>query len=294
MILSMTGYGRAELDGDTFTLIAEIRSVNSRYLNIKQRLPEAMTPLEMRLNDLLRSRLSRGTISLTIKAQPVAGALAPPVAHDVLKGYLDEIAKVKEELNIGGDVSMDTLLSLPGVVLGPADAPVDAEAVWPQVEQAVSQALAALIDMRGAEGRNTEAVLRELCEGIHAKLATISESAPLVVKRYQQRLNERVQTLLAGAGIELANEDLLKEVTMFAERSDIAEELARLQSHLQQFVEILESKKPAGRKLSFIAQEMHREANTIGAKASDVDIARDVLDVKTAIDRIREQVENIE
>lgn len=297
MIRSMTGYGRAEHADDQVRIVAEIRTVNHRGLKINPRLPEGMTALEVPLEKLVRRHLKRGTVLLNVLVEPRGPEARVPVNAELLAAYWRDVEAARERLGAAGDGTeppLDALLALPGVV-GAEQAWLETIEDLPErVERVAAEALDRLDAMRGAEGEATARDLAQTLEAIERSLAAIRTRVPEVVADYRRRLIERVGTLLDG--VELAAEDatLMREIAFFAERSDVSEELARLASHLAQFQELLSSPEPAGRRMEFIAQEMYREINTIGSKANDAEVAREALEVKVGVDRLREQSQNVE
>jgi uncharacterized protein (TIGR00255 family) len=209
---------------------------------------------------------------------------------------LSQLRSLSEELELPdrGEFLFPQVLSLPGVVPEPGSVALDFDEEWPVVEQVLTQALGRLQNMRQEEGKAMAQELLQLRDGIAKQLASIRELAPGVVVTYRDRLLERVRSLLSELDVEIDRSDLIKEVSVFAERSDIAEEVVRLASHLDQFQVVMNEPESAGRKLEFLSQEMFREANTIGSKASDVAISRHVVEIKAALERVRELVQNIE
>jgi uncharacterized protein (TIGR00255 family) len=209
-----------------------------------------------------------------------------------VRSYLDQLRPM---LQSSGDAALlGHILALPGVVVDATLQGSDPMELWPQVSRVVEQALESLQTMRMQEGVAMRAELVENCAAIRRNLEKIAELAPRVVQSYRDRLHERVRSLLQELNVEVNHTDLIREVSIFAERSDIAEEIVRLRSHLDQFGEAIDGSEPSGRKLDFLTQEMFREANTIGSKASDVEISRYTVEVKGAIEKIREMTQNVE
>ncbi len=293
MIRSMTGFGEAQLEqaGQLFHL--EVRSVNQRYFKAAVYLPEDFAFLEPEVERLLHERLTRGSVTVRLHVRGT-GAQAPlPLNVVVLRAYLDQLrAAAGDDPRVTIDLA--TLLTLPGVSQLPDLDESERRRRWSLLSALINSALDRLLVMRVAEGQVLAADLAAQCEVIGRSLAVIRERAPTVVAEYRDRLKARVQELIADSNVRLAEEDLLKEVSVYAERSDLNEEVSRLAGHLEQFRALMQSPVPAGRKLEFIAQEMLREANTMGSKAGDVAIAREIIEIKSAIDRIKEQVANVE
>ena len=293
MILSMTGFGEAQAHEDGHAYHVEIRSVNNRYLKVTLRLPEEYGFLEPELDALLRARLTRGSITVALDVRDLSAAAAQELNVAALQHYLSQLRPVLEA-DARLLLELASLAQLPGVCQPHEFSPARREHVSAVVQRLTRDSLDRLMQMRQREGEALLADLRSNCALVRDRLERIRELCPRVVADYQSRLLARVKQLLSGSGVTLAADDLLKEVAVFADRSDISEELARLSSHVDHFDECCGSPEPAGRRLEFIAQEMMREANTIGSKAGDKDIARCAIDIKSAVDRVKEQVLNIE
>jgi uncharacterized protein (TIGR00255 family) len=212
----------------------------------------------------------------------------------VLGGYRRQLQALHAEWHVAEQVPLETLLGLPGAVIENPARTRDAEAQWPLIKKTLLAALANLAKMRIDEGRAMAADLRANCAAILAELASIDERAPLVADAYRKRLHERIQGTLAEYQVTLDPNDLIKDVAIFSDRGDISEETVRLRSHLEQFEKFMQAEESPGRKLEFLTQEMFREINTIGSKANDVAISRHVIEAKTAIERIREMIQNVE
>jgi len=297
MIRSMTGYGAAEQTNEQVRLAVEIRTVNNRFFKANQRLPEGLGAVEMTIENLLRASISRGTVNLNLTVEPKGESARAPVNTALLAAYLKDVVDFGEAHLPGfrpQDVRVEALLALPGVVgseqvllVGIADLPARIEAV-------VKEALERLGVMRDQEGAATARDMAAALDEMERRVAAVLSRVPAVLEEYRTRLQERVTTLLKGAEIPLDDQTLLREVSFFAERSDINEELARLSSHIQQFRELLTASGPAGRKLEFLTQEMNREVNTIGSKSSNSEISRNVVEIKVCVDRLREQAQNAE
>jgi uncharacterized protein (TIGR00255 family) len=211
-----------------------------------------------------------------------------------LAAYLQQIKQLASRWQISDDVRLEPILALPGVVNENLVSEIDVDAAWPATERAVKQAVASLARMREEEGRAMSVDLAENCRAIVAELVAVEQLAPRVVESYRLRLVERLNKMLSDLGVAIQAAEVVREVGLFAERSDISEEIVRLRSHLEQFQSIMGASESSGRRLDFVTQEMFREANTIGSKANDAQIARHVVEIKTAIERIREMVQNIE
>ncbi len=298
MLLSMTGFGEAHCQQDGLAVGVEVRSINSRYFKLSIRTTEGYGSLEPQIETIVRKGIRRGTIQVNVW---IDRAKSPDDYHintDVLAAYrrqLDNwIKQLPGEQALKHEVPLGSLLLLPGVVDEDANRTVDATAHWPVVRDTLTAGLESLHEMRVEEGRAMAADLRANCRAAVDSLEQIERRTPLVVEAYRARLEQRLKKTLAEFEVTLEPADLIKEVSLFAERGDISEEIVRLRSHLEQFDSIVASPQSSGRKLEFLTQEMSRETNTIGSKANDVEISRHVIEIKAAVERIREMIQNVE
>jgi len=290
----MTGHGEAHLHEDGLSIAVEIRTVNNRYLKLNLRLTEGYAPLESHVESLIRQQIRRGTVQASIQIDREPSADDYRLNQQVLLGYLKQL-----ESALGAAINRDAgqlapLLALPGVVHEPIAELEELESQWPKIERVITSALGALAKMRTEEGRSMAADLAANVRAIATELAKIESRAPQVVEAYRGRLNDKLTKLLAEVGVQSSLGDVVREVGLFAERTDISEEIVRLKSHLEQFSSVMAADESQGRKLEFLTQEMFRETNTIGSKANDAEIARHVIDIKTAIERMREMIQNVE
>lgn len=295
----MTGFGAAALQLPHAHFSVEIRSVNNRYLKASIRLPDELEVLEAEIENHLRKLISRGSVTLTITRRVSDAKAAHQVNDAAVLAYLDHLETIHNKLpaNDRASVNIDltALLALPGVLQPNDHENLLAESrttLFPLIDQAVQR----MIAMRMTEGESVAADLARHRAVITDRLAVVRTRAPLVVEEYHQRLRTRMADLLARAELKINEIDLIREIAIFAERSDVSEEVARLTAHLEHFEIIIAGadKEPAGRTLDFLSQEMLREANTIASKSNDAAISRAIVDVKGSIDRIKEQVQNIE
>lgn len=295
MLLSMTGYGEARYQSDALTLAVELRAVNNRYLKVTLRAPEPYNLLESEFEKVVRRQVRRGTLQIHLRCE----RQYPPQAYRInpvaLRSYLQQLHELGQDLNLrSSDQLLGHVLALPGVVPEPGDTPSALEEEWPVIERVLEDALRRLQVMRQEEGRAMAQELLQQRDHIAHHLHRIRQRTPEVASNFRDRLLERVRGLLADLDVQIDSSDLIKEVSVFAERSDIAEEVVRLASHLDQFQEIVNEPESPGRKLEFLTQEMFRETNTIGSKAGDVAISREVVEIKGALEKIREMVQNVE
>ena len=296
MIKSMTGFGRAELKGEENTILVEIRSLNNKYLKINTKIPELLTDFEERIGKLLKKEMFRGTVNLTLEYKTSEQEPKCFINKDVLKKYYSSVCETREEISSKQDVSLEKLISLPGVLEFKKDTGNGkvTDDLWLELEKSIKLAIDDLNQMKGAEGRNLQLEIEKWTNQISLLLNKIETKSANVVSGYRDRIHERISSLLEGTEIKIDKSDLYKEIAIFADRCDISEELGRLRSHLLLLNDVMENEEPTGRKLEFIVQEMFREANTIAAKANNADIIKDVIDVKTEIERTKEQVFNVE
>ena len=294
MLNSMTGYGEADgqLNGVNYAI--EIKAVNNRYLKTTIRLPEAAAFLEDDIDRCLRANLSRGTINFVLRLKDVSANALFDIDESALRAVVEKLSMIGSPAGINGTIDIASLLTLPGIVRPALPDKEAAEQIRTLVLDLTKRAMERLKQMRAAEGQFLEADLKSNCEAMRQALEQIRARSSAVVKDYARRLRKRVDELLAEAKLKLDEETLAREVAILADRSDISEELARLDSHLGQFDQACLTNGQAGRRLDFISQEMFREANTIASKASDMEIARCVVDIKCRIDRIKEQIQNVE
>lgn len=293
MIHSMTGYGAAEHESDGVAYRVEIRSLNNRFLKTNLKLPEFLQLFDVELEKMLRDRLHRGSVTLALYVKEQSVAAIPSINVEAIQAYVD---KFRAALGDIAALRLDpaSMLELPGVCQDDVQDESRRKAHWPTVERLVNQAIDRLLDMRRREGEVLKNDVMKHCAEMRTNATLIGERAPQVIQEYAKRLKDRVDTLLASAKMELEQDSLMREVALFADRSDISEELTRLDSHLDQFASVCDEPTFSGRKLDFLTQEMLRETNTIGSKANDATISRAVVELKGLIDRIKEQVQNIE
>lgn len=292
MIRSMTGYGRAQdtLNGKDITV--EVRAVNHRYFEFSSRLPRAYGYLDDKLKGLLQSAISRGKVDLGVTIQTLDGPSTDVVINKALaEDYLSALREMGAELGLEDDITL-SVMSRFGDIFSVRKAAEDEDQVWADVKAVAQQAIDKFVEMRSIEGaRLKEDILTRLIT-IEECVAKVEERSPQTVAEYRQRLTAKLQEVLESTAID--EQRILTEVAIISEKLAVDEETVRLRSHIAQLRTILESPEPVGRKLDFLVQELNREANTIGSKAQDVQIARVVVDIKSEIEKIREQIQNIE
>jgi len=290
----MTGYGEAFRREGSVAVTAELRTVNGRYFKLSLRCPEGYNSLETLIEGLVRKHIKRGNVTAWLRVEREPTEDDYKINDTVLAAYRRQIIAVYDKLHLSEKVNLESLLPLPGVVDERSARNVHAHEDWPLIEQTLADALAQLEKMRVEEGRAMADDLKANCRIVTDQLDKVDQRAPLVAESYRDRLTERLNKLLAEFEVSLDPTDVVREVGMFAEKSDISEEVVRLRSHLDQFAAFMDHKESAGRKLEFLIQEMFREANTIGSKANDAQISRDVIEVKAAIERMREMIQNVQ
>jgi len=297
MVRSMTGFGRAEVRGDTVVVSVEARSVNHRHLDVAIRLPRALAALEMDARRAIGGRLERGRIDVTVQVTTAAGQPTQRVVADagLAREYVARAGALAAELagsGVGGEIPLAWVLERPGVVRIEDAETVDAEISWATLEQALGRALDELVERRSAEGERLAHELRSL----HGELGTIVETmavrAPIGARRREERLRERIVSLLGGAAVDEAR--ILTEAAVWADKADIAEELTRLRAHLAELALVLDKGGPVGRALDFLLQELGREVNTVASKADDLELSQAALAGKGVLEKMREQVQNLE
>ena len=288
----MTGYGRGEASSAGQKLAVELSAVNRKQAEIAVSLPRELESLESRIRDEINQAVSRGRVTCRISLGAGEGATGVRINAAAAKAAAVELRKLAVDLDLPGIITLDQLLRVPGVVQTESTG-LDPEEVWPTLQKAVKLALKELVAMREREGAHLAEDLRARIDQLQKSVAVVAVQAPEVLARYRQQLRERV----AAAGLPLPPEDderLLKEIVYYSDRSDISEELTRLKSHFAQFNDLAKSAEPVGRTLDFLSQEMNREINTIGSKANDSIISKEVVTLKTELEKFREQSMNVE
>lgn len=295
MLLSMTGFGNAAHQSGDVHVSTEMKSVNNRYLKLSVRMPDSLARFEADIEKLIRNRVARGSIQLSIRMRFLSGQSEYRIDADVLKSYQQQLRALSGHPAAGtSEVVMGELLQLPGVIVESDLGEDIVRAIWPTVEIAINETLDHFHDFRCREGESMKQDLERQCAAIESQLTQVETTAPQVVTEYREKMLDRVRRVVSEASVNVEPADILREVAVFADRCDINEEITRLKSHIEQFRRMLNADQSMGRKLEFIGQEMFREINTIGSKANNVDIAHCVVEMKVAIERIREVLQNVE
>jgi uncharacterized protein (TIGR00255 family) len=294
LLISMTGFGEARSQAGGMAVAVEVRTINSRHLKFTLRSSEGYSALEPEIEAATREVIRRGTVQLNLRVDRRSSVDDYRINTEVLENYRQQL---QQYLGKGGGNDpqlLQMLLSLPGTVDEKSRGEYDPREDWPAIEPVIREALTAVAKMRAEEGVALAADLAHNGRQIAELLDSIARRSPEVTQSYQSRLTGRVQQALSELNVTVEPADLLREIALFADRSDISEEIVRLRSHLQQYEAALLMTESSGRKLEFIAQEMGREVNTIGSKANDGEISKLVVEIKTALERIREQIQNVE
>jgi uncharacterized protein (TIGR00255 family) len=297
MVRSMTGFGRAELRGDTLVVTVEARSVNHRHLDVALRVPRALASLEVDARRAIAGRLERGRVDVTVQVATVSEQACQRLVTDaaLAREYVARaraLAVDVADLGVAGGITLEWLLQRPGVLRMEEAEPADLVVPWPLLEQVLSRALDELVARRTAEGERLAQELRSLHAELAAIVDTMAGRAPAAVARREQRLRERLQALLGAAGVDEGR--VVTEAAIWADKADVTEELARLRAHLAELALVLDKGGPVGRPLDFLLQELGREVNTVASKADDLELSQAALAGKGVLEKMREQVQNLE
>jgi uncharacterized protein (TIGR00255 family) len=291
MIKSMTGFGQGSAEGDAFKVRVDIRSVNNRFLDVHVRMPQEFSSLELTIKKQAQAALHRGRVDITIAVEQTKEATFQ-INRPLVAGYLAALSEMKREFGLEGDPSLELIAKLPGALQVSQDVNQLDESLSAGVIAAVSQALVALSEMRLVEGQELANELKSRLDMIEKQLPTIESEAARLPGIYRERLQKRLQELAAGAHVDETR--VAQESIMLADRSDISEEIARLKSHITQMRDVVHADEEVGKRIDFILQEMNREANTILSKASDIAISDAAIIIKTEVEKMREQGQNVE
>ena len=292
MIRSMTGFGRAQASVEGYNITVEIRSVNNRYFDFYAKMPRTYSFLEEKVKSLLSTEISRGKVECSLQIESTADeSVIVSINEPLAVGYVKAVEELSEKFEVKNDLTALSLARFSDI-LSITKAPVDEEDLWNKVQAVVSEALAEFVKMRKIEGEKLKADVLSRADLIINNVSYIEERSPETVKAYSEKLLERMKTVLGDTQVDEAR--ILTEAAIYADKVAVAEETVRLRSHIDQLHSMLDSDEAVGRKLDFLVQEINREANTIGSKAQDVDIARRVIDIKAEVEKIREQIQNIE
>jgi uncharacterized protein (TIGR00255 family) len=290
----MTGFGDARFQDERLSASVEVRAVNNRYLKVTTKCSEVYAALEGDIERIVREAISRGSVNVAIRVDRLSSAEEFALNQVALTSYWSQLQQAASRLGAPAPSEIGYLLSAPGVVADDSQRSVDLQADGEIIRRLLKEALDKLTAFRAEEGRSMERELSENAKTIAARLRDVTVLAPQVVAEYRTKLLERVRQLLTDSGVTVADADVIREVSIFADRSDVNEEITRLRSHLEQFQTFIREPTSTGRKLDFLSQEMNREVNTIGSKANNVAIAHGVVEMKAAIEKMREILQNVE
>lgn len=292
MIKSMTGFGRERRILEGREILVEIRSVNHRYYEFSARTPKAYGYLDEKLKALLNTSISRGKVEASVFIYNQEGVNAQiEINKEVAKGYINALRNSADEFSLEDDLTLSKIMRLPDVFTVVKETE-DEDEIWNEVESVAKAALDKFIQMRVAEGRKMYDDVSSRLNYLESAVGTIEEQSPNTTKAYEERLYAKIKETLEDKDID--DQRIVTEVAIFADKTAVAEETIRLRSHISQFRDLINSSEPVGRKLDFLVQEMNREVNTIGSKAQDLVITKLVVDMKSEIEKIREQIQNIE
>jgi uncharacterized protein (TIGR00255 family) len=294
MIRSMTGYGHADVAGVRLSLSVECKSLNHRHLDVALRLPRGLSALELDARRVIQGAVQRGRVEVSVTVAPLEGVPAADLTINMAqaRAYIDMARRAGDELKLGGIPSLQWMLEQPGVISREEQASLAPDEGWPLLHEALEKALGELRARRDAEGAALDKELRALLAAMGEHVGVMAARGPAATERKQQRLRERVQALLGSTPLDEGR--LATEVAMWAEKSDITEELARLRAHMGELARLLDEGGTVGRTLDFLIQEMNREVNTVGSKADDLELSQAAIAAKSTLEKLREQAQNIE
>lgn len=290
----MTGFGQAAKSTSDYEVSVEVKAVNNRFLRISTRMPDCASSLEADVERVVRETVARGTVNVNLRIAPVGQGVRYQIDSSVVSNYWQAINSIAATLKVTADSLSASLLSMPGVVSDRLSDRFDPREQWPVVNEVLAAALNAMTEFRKAEGKVMSEGLASLCQEMRRQLEVVKSRTKAIVTEYRDKLVLRVTELLNGAGATVSPTDVVRDVSIYADRSDINEEITRLGCHLDQFEKLLADKDSQGRRLDFLSQEMVREINTIGSKTADVQAAHCVVEMKLAAERIKEILQNVE
>jgi uncharacterized protein (TIGR00255 family) len=290
---SMTGFGRGEAELDNMRVVTEVSGLNHRFLDPSIRLPSEFSPLEANLRSILKTRLARGRVSVIVDLTSIDGtaARAATFDSDLAANYVEKLRDMASGLGLNDDLALSTVIGLPGVT-ETAKVVIDMEALQPALMESFERALDVFDEARSVEGATLSKDVVEHVESIRSMADAVETRCPLVVDAYRERLHARVKEIDESNLIE--PDRLAAEIALYADKCDVSEEIVRLRSHVERFLDLLGGGEPVGRQLDFLCQEMHREITTIGSKGRDSDISHIVVEAKGELEKVREQVQNLE
>ncbi|MBO4468216.1 MAG: YicC family protein [Clostridia bacterium] len=288
----MTGFGRAKKNFDGFDITVEIRSVNHRFFEFSSRVPRAYMFLDEKIKNLLQQKVSRGKVEVSVILETTDGSsVVLDINRDYANAYIDALRKIGREYKLKDDLKLSSFVGVNDIFVSKRKE-IDEEVITDAVLSTVDEALDAFIEMRAAEGKRLCDDVSSRAELILKNVSFVEERSPETVREYREKIEQRIRELIGD--VQIDEQRLLTETAVFADKIAVAEETVRLRSHIKEMTDLFSTGGVIGRKLDFIVQEMNREANTIGSKCSDMEITKAVVDIKAEIEKIREQIQNIE
>lgn len=292
MIKSMTGFGRASYEGTDRSFIIEVKSVNHKFLDINVRAPKNLFSLEGKIREIVQEKIKRGKIDLLITQNNLKNNDVTAVFNDGLcDSYVECLKRMKDRYKLSDNITLPLLLKLPDVVVL-NEKEEDTDLLWEELQKPLKEALNMLVSMRETEGIKLQTNVAQKCESIKDAVDAIERRAPFIIEDYSKKITQKVAELLKDSSVD--ENRITEEVALFADKSSIDEEIVRLKSHIFQMKDTLEMNEPVGRKLDFLVQEMNRESNTIASKTNDIETVKLVLNIKNDVEKIREQIQNVE
>lgn len=292
MIKSMTGFGRASYDGTDRSFTIEIKSVNHKFLDISIKTPKNLFSLESRIRKIIQEKISRGKIDILITQNNFKKNDVTAVFNENLcDSYVESLKSMKSRYKMPDNITLSLLLKLPDIITID-EKEEDVESLWKEIEKPLEEALDMLVNMRETEGTKLQSNVVQKCESIRNAVDIIEKREPIIIEDYRKKLTEKVAEVLKDSSVD--ENRIAEEVALFIDKSSIDEEIVRLKSHISQMKDTLKTDEPIGRKLDFLVQEMNRESNTIASKTNDIETTKLVLNIKNDIEKIREQIQNVE
>ncbi len=292
MLKSMTGYGRSQKILNGRDILVEIRSVNHRYFEYSSKIPRAYVYIDDKLKSLIKTCVSRGKVEVSVTVSCIDGKeTVIGINKSVVKGYVDALRSIEDEMELDDNLQLSNIIKLPDIFTV-RKAPDDEDEIWEDISCVTNEALLNFVEMRTAEGEKLKSDLIGKAELIKSMIGEVEKLSPCIVENYQKRLFSKLSDVLEGRNID--EQRILTEAAIFADKIAVDEETVRMRSHISQFEDMLNASEPVGRKLDFLVQEMNREVNTIGSKSQALSVTKIVVDMKAEIEKIREQIQNVE
>ena len=292
MIKSMTGFGRASYDGTDRSFTIEIKSVNHKFLDINIKTPKNLFSLESRIRKIIQEKIARGKIDILITQSNFKKNDVTAIFNESLcDSYVESLKSIKNPYKMPYNITLSLLLRMPDIITLD-EKEEDMESLWEEIEKPLEEALDMLVNMRETEGIKLQGNIAKRCESVKDAVDIIEKREPIIIEDYRKKLTEKVAEVLKDSSVD--ENRIAEEVALFVDKSSIDEEIVRLKSHISQMKDTLKADEPTGRKLDFLVQEMNRESNTIASKTNDIETIKLVLNIKNDIEKIREQIQNVE